>query len=50
LCTECVGHFDTPQCIEVCPVDCIPTNPEHVETREQLQAKYERLMSAGRDH
>jgi ferredoxin len=21
-CTECVGHFDQPQCIEVCPVDC----------------------------
>ncbi len=49
LCTECVGHFDTPQCIEVCPVDCIPINPEHVETREQLQAKYARLMSAGLD-
>ena len=49
LCTECVGHFDTPQCIEVCPVDCIPINPEHVETREQLQAKYARLMSVGLD-
>ena len=47
LCTECVGHFDTPQCVEVCPVDCIPTNPEHVESREQLQSKYERLMNAG---
>jgi ferredoxin len=23
-CTECVGHYDTPQCVEVCPVDCIP--------------------------
>ena len=23
LCTECVGHYDTPQCVEVCPVDCI---------------------------
>jgi len=45
LCTECVGHFDTPQCIEVCPVDCIPINPEHVENREQLQAKYARLTS-----
>ena len=22
LCTECVGHYDTPQCVEVCPVDC----------------------------
>jgi ferredoxin len=50
LCTECVGHFDTPQCIEVCPVDCIPINPEHVENREQLQAKYARLMSADLDN
>ena len=24
LCTECVGHFDKPQCQEVCPIDCIP--------------------------
>ena len=30
----------TPQCREVCPVDCIPVNPAHVETREQLQLKY----------
>jgi len=45
LCTECVGHFDEPQCVEVCPVDCIPKDPDHVETREQLQAKYERLTS-----
>ena len=22
-CTECVGHFDAPQCVKVCPVDCI---------------------------
>jgi ferredoxin len=50
LCTECVGHFDTPQCIEVCPVDCIPINPEHVENREQLQAKYARLTSADLDN
>ncbi len=45
-CTECVGHYDTPQCVEVCPVDCIPLNPEHVETREQLQSKYTQLMAA----
>jgi ferredoxin len=43
-CTECVGHFDKPQCREVCPVDCIPVNPDHVETREQLLKKYEGLM------
>jgi ferredoxin len=42
-CTECVGHFDTPQCREVCPVDCIPLDPEHAETREELLAKYTRL-------
>ena len=44
-CTECVGHFDEPQCREVCPVDCIPVNPDHVETREQLLRKYEGLIA-----
>ncbi|MFZ5555144.1 MAG: YfhL family 4Fe-4S dicluster ferredoxin [Pseudomonadota bacterium] len=39
-CTECVGHYDTPQCVEVCPVDCIHTNPQFVETKEQLHQKY----------
>lgn len=48
-CTECVGHFDKPQCVEVCPVDCIPVDPDHVETREALQQKYERLMAAKKD-
>lgn len=43
LCTECVGHYDEPQCQIVCPVDCIPLNPDHAETREDLQEKYERL-------
>jgi len=46
LCTECVGHFDTPQCVEVCPVECIPRDPDHAETREQLEAKYRRLTNA----
>ncbi|HEV7165236.1 MAG TPA: YfhL family 4Fe-4S dicluster ferredoxin [Gammaproteobacteria bacterium] len=40
LCTECVGHFDKPQCQQVCPVDCIPLDPEHEETQEELMAKY----------
>jgi ferredoxin len=43
LCTECVGHFETSQCVEVCPVDCIPFNPEFEETREQLLIKYKHL-------
>ncbi|MEN8665558.1 MAG: YfhL family 4Fe-4S dicluster ferredoxin [Polycyclovorans sp.] len=46
LCTECVGHFDAPQCQKVCPVDCIPLDPQHVETREQLLGKYQRLVAA----
>jgi len=45
-CTECVGHFDEPQCVQVCPVDCIPIHPEHVESKETLWAKYRRLQAA----
>lgn len=45
LCTECVGHFDVPQCREVCPVDCIPLDPEHVETRESLLIKAQRIQA-----
>ena len=42
-CTECVGHSGTPQCAEVCPVDCIPPDPNHEETPAQLKAKYHHL-------
>ncbi len=45
LCTECVGHYHEPQCVEVCPVDCIVTNPDRIETPEQLQEKYQSLIS-----
>ena len=48
-CTECVGHFDQPQCIEVCPVDCIVLDPEVPESREQLEAKYRSLTEAQAD-
>lgn len=44
-CTECVGHFDEPQCQEVCPVDCIVHDPDRPETRGQLEAKYRRLAA-----
>ncbi len=44
-CTECVGHYDEPQCVAVCPVDCIPHDPEHVESQSDLQLKYEKLMA-----
>ena len=43
-CTECVGHYDEPQCIEVCPVECILVDPEHVESREELLDKLRALQ------
>ena len=43
LCTECVGHFDEPQCVVICPVDGIPHDPNHVETQSYLLAKYKRI-------
>lgn len=45
-CTECVGHFDEPQCVVVCPVECIELDPDHVETEDQLLAKLRRLEQA----
>ena len=47
-CTECVGHFDEPQCRQVCPVACIPVDPQKQETRAQLLIKYEVLQAAAR--
>ncbi|KZZ75870.1 ferredoxin, partial [Oleiphilus sp. HI0132] len=41
-CTECVGHYDEPQCVEVCPVDCIPKDPDHKESEAELMDKYEK--------
>lgn len=43
LCTECVGHFDEPQCALFCPVDCIPKDPDFLETSDELLAKFKRL-------
>lgn len=45
-CTECVGHFDEPQCQQVCPVACIPPNPDWPETRDALEAKYRLLVGS----
>jgi ferredoxin len=44
LCTECVGHYDEPQCVVVCPVECIETDAANPETQAQLQLKYQHLM------
>jgi ferredoxin len=44
-CTECVGHFDEPQCVQVCPVNCIPVNPQWVESHDTLWKKYQNLQA-----
>ncbi|PCI33941.1 MAG: 4Fe-4S ferredoxin [Alphaproteobacteria bacterium] len=42
-CTECVGADDEPQCVLVCPDECIIPNPEFVESEDDLQAKYDAM-------
>ena len=32
-------------CVPVCPVECIPVNPERVEGQDQLWAKYRLLLA-----
>lgn len=44
-CTECVGHFDRPQCMEVCPVECIIPDPDYRESATALRAKYQSLRT-----
>ncbi|WP_185876723.1 4Fe-4S dicluster domain-containing protein [Blattabacterium cuenoti] len=35
-CTECVGFYDQPQCVLICPVGCCIPDKEHIETKQQL--------------
>ncbi|MBK7812699.1 MAG: 4Fe-4S dicluster domain-containing protein [Saprospiraceae bacterium] len=42
-CTECTGFHEEPQCAAVCPVDCCVPDPDHVESKEQLLHRKERL-------
>ena len=44
-CTECVGHYDEPACIEVCPVDCIILDTNNQETREELLFKFNQIQN-----
>lgn len=46
LCTECVGHYDTPQCQQVCPVDCISKDPANEESQDELMEKYTIITTA----
>ena len=45
FCTECVGHHSEPQCLRVCPVECIIQDPDRPETHEALYDKYRQLTA-----
>lgn len=30
-CVECVGFYETPQCVSICPVDAIVPDPDYRE-------------------
>ncbi|MDH1858478.1 YfhL family 4Fe-4S dicluster ferredoxin [Acinetobacter junii] len=44
-CTECVGFYDAPTCIAVCPIDCVKPDPQHNESHSELLEKFRRLQS-----
>ena len=45
-CTECVGHFESSQCVEVCPVECILVDPDRTESQEILMDRF-RFLTGG---
>jgi ferredoxin len=44
LCTECLGHFNEPQCQIVCPVECIIVDTDKNDTKEILLNRYHQLQ------
>ncbi|MHA3082040.1 YfhL family 4Fe-4S dicluster ferredoxin [Acinetobacter sp. ANC 5383] len=42
-CTECVGFYEAPTCMVVCPINCIEPDPAHVEDQAQLMQKFKAL-------
>lgn len=46
-CTECVGFYESPTCIAVCPIDCINPDLFHIESKDQLQIKFNSLNLLG---
>ncbi len=42
-CTQCIGHYESSRCAEVCPVDACLSDSSHAESREQLVEKFKKL-------
>ncbi|MBL0686521.1 MAG: YfhL family 4Fe-4S dicluster ferredoxin [Sulfurospirillum sp.] len=45
VCTECVGYYDEPSCIMICPVECIISDPDNIEIMAELKLKFEQMSS-----
>ena len=45
LCTECIGFYKKPNCIDVCPIDCIEIDSNFIESKEDLLKKRKSLNS-----
>ena len=45
LCTECVGYYEKPTCMAVCPINCIIVNPQYMEDEVQLLTKFAEIHS-----
>jgi len=40
-CTECIGHYDAPTCVKVCPIDnTIVPDPACIENNDRLWEKF----------
>jgi Na+-translocating ferredoxin:NAD+ oxidoreductase RNF subunit RnfB len=42
---ECIGHFDSAQCVAICPVDCIILDPDWIERQDSLHNGYLKLTA-----
>lgn len=42
-CTECVGSHQSPQCVDICPVEALVLDPEYEENRDALLEKWKAL-------
>lgn len=43
LCSECVSNDTEPACIVVCPVECIISDPDNIETLDELLYKHKKI-------